>query len=151
MWPVASFARRRSGPLLRPERVPRLMCHARERAADGVPDHLWAGPTANRAILWNWDGRPRQKGQPLRQDSIRRGDTQLLSGLNRRRSVDCQPARGEDNVAGAHDSGSVATAERGPIWLAARNGKNAQVAEFYAKQRRGEARRKCGYRRWGVV
>ena len=58
----------------------------------------------------------------------------------------------DDTATGAYGAGSVATAERGRIWLeAAVAEKVAHVEEIHEQQRRREERRTAGWGRWGMA
>lgn len=56
----------------------------------------------------------------------------------------------DDTISGAYGAGSLATAEKGRLWLeAAIQEKIAQVMEIHEQHERREARRISGYGRWG--
>ncbi len=60
------------------------------------------------------------------------------------------PPWDDDSITGAYGAGSLATAEKGKIWLeAAIQEKSAHVMEIYEQHQRREERRNSGYGRWG--
>ena len=60
------------------------------------------------------------------------------------------PPWDDDSITGAYGAGSLATAEKGKIWLdAAIQEKSAHVLEIHEQQQRREERRNSGYGRWG--
>jgi creatinine amidohydrolase/Fe(II)-dependent formamide hydrolase-like protein len=61
------------------------------------------------------------------------------------------PPWDDDTRTGAYGAGSLATAEKGRIWLEiAIQEKVAHVLEIHEQQRRREERRNAGYGRWGL-
>ena len=60
------------------------------------------------------------------------------------------PPWDDDSVQGAYGAGSLATAEKGKLWLSAAIAEKVQhVAEIHEQHRRREERRKAGFGLWG--
>lgn len=60
------------------------------------------------------------------------------------------PPWDDESLAGAYGAGSLATAEKGRLWLEAAVAEKVQhVREIHEQHRRREARRKAGYGLWG--
>jgi creatinine amidohydrolase len=65
-------------------------------------------------------------------------------------SLIANPPWDDDSRTGAYGAGSLATAEKGRMWLeAAIDEKLSHVREIHEQQRRREERRRAGYGRWG--
>ncbi len=65
-------------------------------------------------------------------------------------SLVANPPWDDDTATGAYGAGSLATPQKGEIWLkAAVAEKVAHVAEIHEQHERREARRKQGYGLWG--
>ncbi len=65
-------------------------------------------------------------------------------------SLIANPPWEDDTRTGAYGAGSVATAEKGRLWLAAAVAeKVSHVREIHEQQQRREERRRSGYGRWG--
>lgn len=62
------------------------------------------------------------------------------------------PPWDDDSITGAYGAGSLATPEKGRIWLeAAINEKSAHVLEIHEQQQRREEKRQSGYGLWGKL